>query len=689
MEKRARLVRFAVVCVVALVCTGAPASAQEQSGYDLRTFLGITAFDDVAVAPDGRRVAFIAFRDDYEADRTESAIYVLPLDESGRPGAPLRMTYEAGSYSSLAWSADSRYLAFTSTRGDLKVPQLFVLDMRGGEPLRLTDPKAFERGVAAFDWLPEGGVLFAAPVPRGAEAEKEWSERYGEVKVLPGPTPRTAFWRLGRDAFGSGEPDSLTAVELSVTELALAPNGGELAFLSGPPTEPEVFFDSFAGREIYLLPLEVGAVPRRLTSNVAAEGGLLWSRDGRALFAGVLGDPDAERTIWTQGRIYRIDVTSGRAQRLAADFAGSLSGPAAVLPGDRVLASGALSTRENLYVVDGSGAQRVSDYPGQLIAPSASADGGVVAFALITDRAFPELYVARGVERAGQARRATSLNAGIDSLPRPEVEPIAWENGEGDTIEGVLYWPPGRRGASGLPLIVDIHGGPWSLRTEGIILNGGQWAYYPALLASRGYLVLEPNYRGGTGRGDEFLHAIEGYSCSRPATDVLTGMDQLVERGWADAERMGVMGYSYGGLMTNCLVTRSDRFSAAASGAGIWNDISYFGTADNFVQNIVRNLNRPPWDALESYWEESAISGAGNIVTPTIITIGGADRRVPTTQGYELYRTLVWLDVPTRLLVFPGEGHGFSKPSHKLIKVRAEIDWLDRWILGDGGATDE
>jgi dipeptidyl aminopeptidase/acylaminoacyl peptidase len=192
--------------------------------------------------------------------------------------------------------------------------------------------------------------------------------------------------------------------------------------------------------------------------------------------------------------------------------------------------------------------------------------------------------------------------------------------------------------------------------------------------------VLEANYRGGTGRGDEFLHAIEGFSCTRPATDILTGVDFLVEQGWADPERMAVMGYSYGGVMTNCIIGLTDRFRAAASGAGIWNDISYFGTADNFIQNDVRNHAMAPWENLENYWKESAISRAGNISTPTIVTIGGADRRVPTTQGYELYRALLRMGVPAELLVFPGEPHGFRQPKHKLTKVKAELRWIDRHL---------
>lgn len=688
MNQRTVLMGIHAAALILAVGAGA-AHAQSDAGYPLKRFLGITSFQEVAVAPDGRRIAFITQRDDFEADRQEVAIHRIDVDGSGRPGSILRLTYEPGSYASIRWSPDGRRLAFLSTRGELEAPQLFVLDMRGGEPLRLTEPQRFGKGIAAYDWSPDGGIVFAASDPPSEGDEEEWEEFYGDTNVLPGRTPRTTFWRLVFADSQIRTLDSLTVVEMNVTELAAAPSGERLAFTSGPPTDPEVFYNGFAGREVYLLPLEKGAVARRLTSNLVSEGGLLWASDGRALFAGGLGAPESERTVWTQGRIYSIDPETGDMQRLGADFQGSFSAPSAVLPNGRLLATGNLSTRTNLYAIDAAAAMRISDYAGQVIGPSTSEDGSVLAFALITDRSYPELYVAPGIEAAGRARRATRLNAKIDSLPRPVVEAIAWDNGEGDRIEGVLYWPPGRRGDNGLPLVVDIHGGPWSARTEAIVLNGGQWAYYPALLASRGYLVLEANYRGGTGRGDEFLHAIEGFSCSRPATDILSGVDHLVSQGWADPDRLGVMGYSYGGLLTNCLIARTDRFDAAVSGAGIWNDISYFGTADNFVQNIVRNLNRPPWEAFEEYWRESAASGAGAISTPTIVTIGGADRRVPTAQGYELYRTLVWLDVSARLLVFPGEGHGFRIPSHKLTKVRAEIDWLDSYLLGAGRAMEE
>jgi dipeptidyl aminopeptidase/acylaminoacyl peptidase len=276
----------------------------------------------------------------------------------------------------------------------------------------------------------------------------------------------------------------------------------------------------------------------------------------------------------------------------------------------------------------------------------------------------------------------TSLNAAIESLPKPEVETIRWTNGQGDTIEGVLYWPPGRRGGKNLPFVQRMHGGPWLASTEALITSASRFMYYAPLLATRGYLVLETNYRGSTGRGDEFLHAIEGYGCSRPSVDILTGVDYVIERGWVDSTRMGVSGWSYGGILTNCLIGRTTRFRAAASGAGDWNETSAFGTGDTFYWYHVMNGGKPPWENLEQYWTESGISTSGRVRTPTIFTHGDADRVVPTSQGYEGYRSLVWLGVPTELLIFPDEGHVFRKPSHKRTKVMAELAWFDKYLLG-------
>jgi dipeptidyl aminopeptidase/acylaminoacyl peptidase len=686
------VVRTTLVLMLSAVTVGT-AGAQDEPGYPIRDFLGLTIFTELAVSPDGRHVAFVTLADDFERNHPEMAIWRIDLDSRGRKIDALRLTATPGAYSGIRWSPEGCYLAFLSTRPPATTQQLLVLDMRGGEPLALTDPDTYSDGISAYDWLPDGnGIVFAALDPPSDEEREKAKAFYGDVVRIAEETPSTSFWQIATSEFNRPSAKRIATVATRVIEVRVSPDGRQLAYLSGPPTKPEVFTKSFSQTEVFLLPADGGEAPRQLTHNYIAEQGLQWTRDGGGLYTGGNGDPGATRTQWTQGRLFHIDLQTGQAEIVVPGFPGELNAPFGSsayvqLPDGSLLSGATVSTRTNIYAVDPAAgrARRLTDFRGAATSPSASRDGRLIAFILATAESFPELYVARGISSLANAQAVTDFNAELDAMPMPETETIRWPNGEGDEIEGVLYWPPGRRGEANLPLIVDIHGGPWWAKTEDITFNAPfVFAYYPALLASRGYLVLEPNYRGGTGRGDAFLHAIEGYSCSRPATDVLTGVDYLIQQGWADPDRMGVMGYSYGGLMTNCLITKTDRFRAAASGAGLWNDISYFGTADNFIQNDVRNLGEAPWENLQNYWEESAIGGAGNITTPTLIVIGGADRRVPTTQGYELYRALVRLGVPAELLIFPGEDHGFVQPAHKLTKVRAEIRWLEHYVLGKG-----
>ncbi|HVF90886.1 MAG TPA: S9 family peptidase [Blastocatellia bacterium] len=671
-----------ITTLIALLLGAGGAYAQEGRGYPVKDFLAQTVFREVAVSPDGRRVAFTTAKDDLEKDAEDVAIWRIDVSARGGRSDRLRLTREPGNYSGLQWSPDGRYLAFVSTRKPADSPQLFVLDSRGGEPVMITDQEKFKKGIIAYDWAPDSSavVFVARDLPEKAK-EKALKDLYGDVQRFTSETPRTTFYRLETEGFSKRAAEAFATVEASVAEISISPDKRKIAYVTGPASD----FGSagFSEIELFIIPFDGKQRPRQVTSNFVSEARPEWDRSSTSLFVSSVGDPSLKRTNYTQARLARVDASSGRLENLAPGFAGAF-GEYLKLPDDLLLATAAVSTSVNLYKLAGDARppKALTRFRGSVSRISASSDAGLLAFVLADNRSFQELYLAEGLDRLDRASKATDFNSELEKLPAPEIETIKWSNGEGDTIEGVLYWPPGKRDAKNLPLVVDIHGGPWSLRTEAITLGDSTYAYYPALLASRGYLVLEPNYRGGTGRGDAFLSSLDGYSCSRPSTDIMTGVDFLIASGAADRGRMGVMGYSYGGLLTNCLITRTDRFRAASSGAGIWNDLSYFGSADNFVQNDVRNSGKAPWEDFKNYWDESAISGAGRIRTPTLVVIGGADRRVPTSQGHELYRALVRLGVPAELLVFPGEGHVFRRPSHKKTKIEAEIRWLDSYLLG-------
>ena len=229
-----------------------------------------------------------------------------------------------------------------------------------------------------------------------------------------------------------------------------------------------------------------------------------------------------------------------------------------------------------------------------------------------------------------------------------------------------------------VPLVVQTHGGPASSDRFGF----GSWSSYTAVLAARGYAVLKPNYRGSTGYGDAFLRDMVGHYFKNAHLDVLAGVDALVARGIADPDRLIKMGWSAGGHMTNKLITFTDRFKAASSGAGAANWVSMYGQSD------VRSYRTPwfggtPWQAgapIDVYWEQSPLRDVAKVKTPTIFIVGEKDPRVPLAQSLEMHRALKSLGVPTTLYVAPREPHGFVELRHQLTKINVELEWFERWV---------
>jgi dipeptidyl aminopeptidase/acylaminoacyl peptidase len=639
-------------------------------------FLGAAVFREVAVSPDGRFVALVVAADDFAHDRMDVAVWRVEIGAEGRAAPPVRWTPPGMEPFFARWSPDGRRLAFLAIGPSPGPPQLFVAEV-GGEPRPLTEPGRFGRGVNAADWTPDGEALVAAAPAAGPESP------WGDALRLPAPAPRTAFYRL--PVAGSGPPPQpFATVADHARDVVVSPDGASVGFLTGPTLEPTELYDSFSRDELFLLPGEGPA--RQVTRNLAIEGRIEWARRGNGWVAGGLGEPGAERSLWTAGRLFRV-AADGRVETLAPGFAGSF-GDFFQMPDGALVAAAQVSTGSGLYRIDpnfsgqAGQARELAAFRGLVSRLSASRDGSRIAFVLSDGRRFPELYLANGLARLASAQPATAFNAAPGRKPMPEVETVSWPS-DGETIEGVLRWPPGRRGDRRLPLVVSLHGGPWQAASEAAVGEFPE-SSYPQLLAAQGYLVLEPNYLGSLGRGDAFARAIEGFSCSRPVADVLAGVDFLTGRGWADPARVAVVGHSFGATLANCLIARSGRFRAACSSAGIWNELSYFGTADTFVLSDVRFLGKAPWEAFAEYWRESAMSGAGDVRTPTLITIGEADRRTPVSQAWEMYRALQRRGVEAELLVFPGEAHYLLRPSHRKAKLQAELAWLDRHLTISG-----
>ena len=283
----------------------------------------------------------------------------------------------------------------------------------------------------------------------------------------------------------------------------------------------------------------------------------------------------------------------------------------------------------------------------------------------------------------GSPARVSRVFEGItDRFQLPRQQAVTWTGDDGVEVEGLLFYPLDYREGTRYPLVVQTHGGPASSDAFGF---GGAGDYVQKLTAM-GYMVLHPNYRGSTGYGDAFLRdMVPGYF-NEAHKDVMAGVDALIRRGLVDGDHLAAMGWSAGGHMTNKLITYTDRFRAAASGAGAADWISMYAQSDT------RTYRTPwfggtPWgeDApIDRYLKDSPVFDAWRVKTPTIFLVGQADERVPMPQSVEMYRALAYNDVPTHLYVAPREGHGWRELRHRLFKANVELDWFERWVRGRG-----
>jgi dipeptidyl aminopeptidase/acylaminoacyl peptidase len=284
----------------------------------------------------------------------------------------------------------------------------------------------------------------------------------------------------------------------------------------------------------------------------------------------------------------------------------------------------------------------------------------------------------------GQApARATSH---FDVLERdwmlPRQEKVEWKGADGTPIEGLLFYPVGYQPGQKVPMVVQMHGGP--MESDKFGFGAGVTLHYVPVLAAKGYAVLRPNYRGSLGYGNAFFRDVVNGYFNHMTSDILTGIDAMVQRGIADPDRLIAMGWSNGGTLVNKLVATTDRFKAASAGAGVANWTSLWAQTDNYAFRRTW-FGGTPWQKnapTDLFWRNSPLKDVANVKTPTLFFAGETDQRVPMAQSVEMYRALTSNGVATRLYVAPREGHQWADLRHLLFKANAELEWFEKYAGG-------
>ena len=653
------------------------------------------------ISPDGSAVVISAERADWDQQIFRSDLWLYRVNG----GSLLQLTH-SGHDSEPRWSPDGRWIAFVSERktasakssdsedkgGDKEGSQLYLISPNGGEAFAATSG---DEDVHSFTWSPDSRVLyFVTRTPwskdKNEDYKKEWkdviryreSERGDTVFALEVATAIANHTAAPARETPEGDKDAGTtpgarvvaASPLRMESLVASPDGTKLAFVSSSINQREEKVDDF---EIYTVSLQGGSdSPRRVTNNQAQEVALRWAADSRHIFFTVeVGDVNGPyRDL--QPHLYWVDSQSGAVQQWGKDFVGTAHHYAVTSGG--VLVAGQVGTEVQMYSASqpADSLHKFAGWDGTYEDISTAEHSPRIAFVYSAVDRPTEVYLAEGPDKLQEARPITSFNKLFKERDLPQGKTYRWKADDGTTVEGMLVYPPGKFEAKHLPMFVFIHGGPADADGNHFESDWYQWAM---LAASNGWLVFEPNYRGSTGYGDKFLQEIVPVIVSRPGKDILEGVDALVKDGLADADHLAVGGYSYGGYMTNWLITQTTRFKAAVTGAGAVEHVGNWGNDDTTFDDAYF-LGGRPWEAAQRYHDEAAIYQMDKVKTPTHMVGGADDIRVAVLENYLMEHALTSLGIPNALLIFPGEGHGLGKnPWHGRIKVREELKWIQKY----------
>ena len=673
----------------------------------LDEFFNSVSYSSVALSPDGNSVVIGTERADWDQQIFRNDLWLYRDD--GKGGSLIQLT-QSGHDIDPKWSPDGRWIAFRSERkaspekdsdsGDDKnkdkvddkgdLSQIYVISPAGGEAIPLTRG---QEEVHTFSWSADSRTLYFATRNPWTKAQKDdykklWKDVVQYRTAERGDTifalniadalDRHAAAPAKEESDADKESDltpgarAIATSPLRVDDLIASPDGSKLAFLTSAINQREEKFEDY---EIYALDL-ASPTPRQLTHNQAQEGGLRWANDSRHVFFSVeVGDATGPyRDL--QPHLYWVDSETGTIEQWSKDFIGPVEHY--TVAADNVLASARLGTEVSMYSVGQpiQSLHKLNGWEGTYEILSTTPHSQRIAFVYSSLQKPAEVYLAQSPDKLDQARPITSLNHLFTERDLPQGKPYRWKADDGTTVEGMLIYPRGEFESKKLPMLTFIHGGPADADGNHFEADWYQWA---ALAATNGWLVFEPNYRGSTGYGDKFLQQIVPLIVSRPGKDILEGVDALVRDGIADPDHLAVGGYSYGGYMTNWLITQTTRFKAAVTGAGAVEHVGNWGNDDTTFDDAYF-LGGRPWEAQQRYHDEAAIFQIDKARTPTHMVAGADDIRVAVLEDYLLEHALYSLGIPNALLIFPGEGHSLAKnPWHGKIKVREELKWLQKY----------
>lgn len=648
-----------------LLAAGVSLSADEKV-WTPEAMMRVVQVMDVQASPSGNRAAYTTVHSVMTETKSEY-VQTAWIDNN--------KLIEGGISKMARWSPDGERIAFLVNENG--VDNLYIKNLPSGTPNKLSSGTT---SVQAYRWAPNSQEIAYVRKDPVDESQKR-REKTKEDGIIVGSNERSnSLWVVN---IHTGQEKQLTRHPIhlrgagdfgsGLEDFDWSPDSREIVF--GTTAEPNIdCYYLYCG--LAVVEVKTGKV-RSLPKKVDHESVPRFSPDGNWI-AFLASDQPATYGITRHVAIMSRDGSKRRKLAKTPNEGSWLTGPSLLgwsADGKELLFFEPSGTEFKLFAVpaDGSAVKVVAQSGYPIYEPSLNPTKTHIGFVSQETHTPPEAYVS---DLAGhQARQKSKQNSAFADYPAPKTQKIRWTSKDGTKVEGLLTYPVGYKKGKRYPLLVVVHGGPMIAFNE-YYLGTSPFPYPLAAFAQEGYLILRPNPRGSTGYGRDFRYANYGDLGGKDYEDIMAGVDFVLGKRLADRNRMGIMGWSYGGYMTAWVVTQNDRFAAASMGAGLSNLTSMAGTTD--IQRYTRDyMGKEVWEDPALYAARSPVTHAQKVKTPLLIQHGEADTRVPVSQGYEFYNALKRQGKPVRMVVYPRAEHRPTEPKHMLDILESNLAWFN------------
>lgn len=682
--------RKAHACILLIVLLSAAALVAQTARHPLKLD-DLTRFRDVRdpqLSPDGKWVAYVVGTTNVKEDKSSSHIWLASIDGT----SDRQITFSQESESSPRWSPDGKYISFTSSRpGKVRGNQVWLLDRSGGEAQQLTEIKGRLQG---YEWSPDSKRLALVIGDPDPDAEPTPSPQPGASATPRVPKPividRYKYKQDGQGYLLSGRHTYIYLFDMTTKKLerltgskwdegspAWSPDGSRIAFTSNHADDT----DRDPSAQLYVVDAKPGSTEKQLTAAVMRVGRSRpeWSPDAK--WIAITEGDEKKYGAYNMDHLTLVASDGSRTPtrfKATEDLDRGVSTPRFSTDGRSItfLVTDDRSVYPARANVSGGPAEKLIKPP--IVMSSWNSAGGRTVVLSGGDAKATEIYEVEGNGLRQITHQNDSLIAELDLGVTEEIE---FKSKDGTNVHGLLTYPVGYVKGTKVPLLLRIHGGPNGQDQHTLSIER-------QFFAANGYAVLAVNYRGSSGRGQKFSRAIFADWGNYEVQDLQAGVDHVIKMGVADPDRLGVGGWSYGGILTDYMIASDNRFKAATSGAGTAFTVAFYGT-DQYIIQYDYEIG-PPWNpkAWETYVKISyPFLHADRIQTPTLFLGGERDFNVPIQGGQQMYQALRSLGIDTQLVIYPNENHGIQRPSYQRDRLERYLAWYEKYVKKASGPS--